>query len=106
MYSTYGFTLGFDIINSSLLLPLAKIGYFLTTVFEALSPLIFVSRYFRYAWLAVIIPFHFCSVLTMNIFFWENVIIILIFLTPLPGIFLKKIETYGLSPKILDNFKD
>ena len=51
---------------------------------EMLSPLCLFSRRFRWLWLAVIIPFHFTTLFTMNIFFDYNIILLLLLLTPLP----------------------
>ncbi len=50
---------------------------------EILSPLVLISTWFRRAWLAVILPFHVLTLLSMNIFFWENMILIVVFLTGL-----------------------
>jgi hypothetical protein len=34
-------------------------------------------------WLAVIVPFHFMTLLAMNIFFWENLVLIMLVFTSL-----------------------
>lgn len=65
------------------LAPFLKLGYFITTLFEVLAPLALIYRRFRRLWLAVIIPFHLMTLLTMNIFFWENILLILVFFTGL-----------------------
>ena len=49
-----------------------NIGFIVITVFEVLSPLCLIYRYFRYAWLVVMIPFHISTSVLMNIFFWQN----------------------------------
>ena len=60
-----------------------NIGFAVTTVFEVLSPLIFYFRDFRYLWLVVMIPFHFSTLFLMNIFFWENMLLMLVLFTGL-----------------------
>jgi hypothetical protein len=54
------------------------------TLFEILSPLALVWRRFRWVWLAVIAPFHLTTLFTMNIFFWENLILLAVVFTGLP----------------------
>jgi hypothetical protein len=66
------------------LAPLFKLGYAVTTVLEVLSPLVLFNKWFRRAWLLVIVPFHLTTLLTMNIIFWENILLIAVFLTGLP----------------------
>lgn len=83
-YSEYSFELGLIILQSEIIAVLFKAGFFVITVFEILTPLVLVHRRFRLIWLAIIIPFHFLTLLTMNIFFWENLILILALLTGLP----------------------
>ena len=83
-YSEYGFELGLIILQSEIIAILFKAGFFVITVFEILTPLALIYRRFRLIWLAMIIPFHFLTLVTMNIFFWENLILILALLTGLP----------------------
>jgi len=52
--------------------PLLSAGLILVTVTEALAPCCLVSRRFRGFFLAVMIPFHLVTYVTMNILFWEN----------------------------------
>jgi hypothetical protein len=60
-----------------------QLGFAVVTLFEFLSPLALFHKGFRVIWLAVVVPFHVMSLFTMNIFFWENLIIALMLLTPL-----------------------
>lgn len=53
-----------------------KAGFAVTTILEIFSPLALVWRYFRLLWLGVIVPFHLVTLVTMNIFFWENLILL------------------------------
>jgi len=77
-YSKFSFTFGLIIAESEHLLVLFNGGFFLVTLLEILSPFVFIYTYFRFVWLIVIIPFHILSLFTMNIFFWENLILIMI----------------------------
>lgn len=53
-------------------------GFVIVTIFELLSPLVLFSRRFRYVWLAVIVGFHFGTLLLMNIFFVPNLILMVV----------------------------
>jgi hypothetical protein len=76
----YGWDLGNWVLASPALLVLTKIGFVGITFFEMFSPLCLLFRRFRYAWLAVIVPFHFLSLWLMNIFFWHNLLLIAVLL--------------------------
>jgi len=56
----------------------AKVGFFVTTIIEATAPLCLLSRYYRYLFLAVMIPFHIVTLLTMQISFHENLLLYLV----------------------------
>ncbi len=77
-HSSFDFKFGIWFLQSSYLMTLMKTGYLVTTIFEILSPLCILYRRFRYVWLSIIIPFHFLSLLLMNIFFWENLVLFLV----------------------------
>jgi hypothetical protein len=77
-YSKWGFDLGLFVVSSEPLLILFKAGFFAITLFEVFSLYALVNRTFLYIWLAVMVPFHLLSLFTMNIFFWENLILILV----------------------------
>lgn len=51
-------------------------GFAVVTCFETLSPLVLVSRRFRIAWLVVIVGFHLISAIVLNLWFWENLVLI------------------------------
>jgi predicted DCC family thiol-disulfide oxidoreductase YuxK len=89
-YSEYGFTFGLSVLDSWLLSVGAKVGYFLVTLFEVLAPLVIFSTRFRYVWLVFMGTFHVGCLLTMNIFFWENLLIMGALLTPLPYLFARQ----------------
>lgn len=62
------------------LLPILNVGFAVTTLFELLSPLCLVARGFRLVWLAVMVVFHFSTLLLMNIFFWHNLLLFAVLL--------------------------
>lgn len=80
----YTFELGYAAVGSTALVAVMKAGFFVTTVAEIASPFAVFHHRLRLAWLAVIIPFHISTLLTMNIFFWENLILIGLLFTELP----------------------
>lgn len=65
--------------------PLA-VGTLVTTIVEILSPVALVNQRFRWVWLAVIAGFHVSTLFLMNIFFWENLILLAVLFTPLPAL--------------------
>ncbi len=83
-YTKYGFDWGLFIVSNEILLNLFKVGFFVITLFEVLSLLILVSNSFRYIWLAMMIPFHLFTLLSMNIFFWENLVLITVLFILIP----------------------
>jgi hypothetical protein len=52
------------------------VGFPIITAFEIASPLVLFSRWFRYAWLAVMLGFHVISLFVLNLIFWENLILL------------------------------
>lgn len=74
-YAASGFTVFLPLITIPWLAASLKVGFFVTTLFELGSALTLVSRRFRMAWLAAIVSFHFVTLLAMNIFFWENLVL-------------------------------
>jgi hypothetical protein len=79
--SATAFRFGITVVENAALLAVAKLGFALTGVLELLSPLCLVSRRFRWLWIPVMIGFHFFSLVTMNIFFWQNALLILLVIT-------------------------
>jgi len=77
-YSPYGFDLSLTLIEYSWIIVLMKVGFLVVTIAEVISPFILFDNYLRYIWLFIMIPFHFITLVTMNIFFWENIILILV----------------------------
>ena len=77
-------TAAFDIARLSLIEPLVNrvlnLGFAATTIFEATSLFCLVSGSFRKAWLIAIVGFHVAVHLFMKISFWENGLLLVIFL--------------------------
>jgi hypothetical protein len=76
-YSIYQSSLFLGLIRISWLAAGLKVGYFVTTLFELGSAGVLFSRLFRRLWLPVIIGFHFVTLFAMNIFFWENLLLMI-----------------------------
>ena len=57
-----------------------NLGYPVVTTFEVLAPVCLWSRRFRHVFLAVMIPFHLLSWMFLEIFFWESLLLYLLFL--------------------------
>lgn len=79
-----GFEYGLLVLTSPLAASAMKAGYFVVTLMEVLAPLCVFSSPFRWLWIAVMIPFHLLTLVTMNIFFDNNIVLMLLLLTPLP----------------------
>jgi hypothetical protein len=77
-YSVYGSSVFLQLIQLPWLAAGLKGGYLVTTLFEMASAGVLFSRMFRRIWLLVILPFHFITLFAMNIFFWENMVLILV----------------------------
>ncbi len=82
-----GFRIGILVVEHPDLLRLTKLAFAVTGLLEALSPLCLVSRWFRWVWMSAMIPFHVTTLLTMNIFFWPNIAMILLFVTDCDRLF-------------------
>lgn len=85
-HNRFGFTVGLEVVRGPWL-DLVRAGFVVVTFMEFTSPLLLFYRPYRWAWLAVILPFHVMSLAFMNILFWQNLLIILFFLTDWPRLF-------------------
>jgi hypothetical protein len=90
--SRLGFDLGVVVASTPWMLVPMQIGFGVVTLFELLSPVCLVSRTFRWIWLWVMVPFHLLSALLLNILFWENVGLILFFMTDIHRVFAPRVE--------------
>jgi hypothetical protein len=78
--------LGLRVVQDPWLRAGMQVGFPLVTVFELLSPLCLFHRAFRRVWIVVIGSFHIMSWLTMGIFFWANMLMIVFFVTDIDRI--------------------
>ena len=83
-YREFGFEWSVVLLQYAPFVMLLKAGFFVVSLFEVLTPLALIWRRFRWAWLAVIVPFHLSTLFTMNIFFWENLILLAVVFTNVP----------------------
>lgn len=82
-YGAHDLSVGLSVLDVQWLWPLLGAGLLITTVFEVLSPLALRPTRFRYFWLGVIALFHLSTLMLMDIFFWENLILLTVLFTPL-----------------------
>lgn len=54
-------------------------GFPVITFFELTSFAILFSRWYRWAFLAVMVPFHLLSLFVLDVFFWENMMLYVLF---------------------------
>jgi hypothetical protein len=55
-----------------------KAGFVVTTIFELFAPLCLVMPRFRRVWIAVVVSFHVLNWFTLNLFFWQNALLVLL----------------------------
>ncbi len=84
-YSGYPFSLSLTLLDQPSALALLKAGFVAITLLEVLSPAALLSRRFRLLWLPAMVGFHLVTLVTMNIFFWENLILLAVVFTDLPS---------------------
>lgn len=75
------FRIGILVAENAWLMAVTKFGFFVTGMLELLSPLCLVSRWFRFVWIPTMLCFHALSLVTMNIVFWQNALLILLVMT-------------------------
>ena len=92
--SSYGFRFGTTVANTPWLFAVYRAGFVISTVIEALAPLCLYSRRFARGWLGFMVVFHALSVMTLNIFFWENSLMLPLLLLPL-GVWAARGEPAG-----------
>lgn len=81
--SSYGFEFGTTVANTPWLFAIYKAGFVISTVIESLAPLCLYARRFALGWLGFILIFHLLSLVTLNIFFWENSLLLPLLFLPL-----------------------
>lgn len=92
---------GLLVADSYWLVVTCKVGFFVTTLAESLSPLCLLSTRFRRVWLCIIMPFHLGTVVFMKISFLNNLMLIGLLLTAVPYVLAGWISTRG-TPSIPD----
>jgi hypothetical protein len=95
--SVRGFDFGILVAQTPWLLVPMQLGMGIVTLFELLSPICLLSRTFRLMWLGVIVPFHIMSLFLLNVFFWQNLLLILLFMTDIDRV-LRRFNV-GVEPK-------
>jgi hypothetical protein len=78
-----GFDFGLTVATTPWLFALYRIGFVVSTVMEVASFACLRWRAFARIWLLFFTAFHFLSLVTMNIFFWENTILLWLLFLPL-----------------------
>lgn len=82
-YAAYDFEVGLLVLRWPAAGAVLAVGMLVVTVLETLSPLALRYERFRLLWLAVIGPFHVATMFLMNIFFWENLLLLAVLFAPL-----------------------
>jgi hypothetical protein len=93
-WAEYGFDHGLLILEHRWLVPVAAVALLVATTFEVLAPLVLRTRQFRVAWVLVVVSFHIGTLLTMRIFFWENLVLIALLVTPLPSLLIERVGSW------------
>lgn len=76
-----GSGLGRWILGHAPLIAFFKAGFLVTTIFELLAPLCLVLPRFRRAWVLVVLSFHLLNRFTLNLFFWENAVLVVLLIS-------------------------
>lgn len=97
-YSWYDLDVGLMVLDQRWLVPVLVGGMAVATVFEIVSPLVIRYRKLLPYWLAVIVPFHLATAVSMNILFWENLILILFLFTGLTDAVVRRLDRAGRDP--------
>jgi hypothetical protein len=82
-HNAFGNTIGLAILDHPALISLANAGFFFVTVLEIFSLCTIAFRWFRQVWVVCMLSFHMMAFLLMNILFWENIVLIVVILSPL-----------------------
>lgn len=67
------------VVDYPLLGQMLRSGFPVITLFEVTAFLALFSRWYRYAFLAVMVPFHLLSLFVLDVFFWENMVLYVLF---------------------------
>ena len=78
----FGLNFGLMVLEHPLMSKLLEVSFFVLTAFEALSMLALFNRWFRWCWVVVMLGFHVSTIITMQISFSANMVLIVLLLTP------------------------
>ena len=81
---TWHFQLHELVLHHAWVSKLFKMGFPVLTFFEILAPLCLISRWFRYAFVAVMGPFHLLSGIFLGVFFWQTLVLYMLFFDSSP----------------------
>jgi hypothetical protein len=81
-----GYTLGLWFATHPPVMLLAQLGFAVGTMMELLAPLCLFWRPFRWLWVPSMVIIHQANLVTMNINFWQNSVLILFFVTDIDRI--------------------
>jgi hypothetical protein len=70
--------LGLWVLEHPALVVVVKAAFVVTTIFELLAPLCLVWPRFRRVWVVVIVAFHIVNWWLLNLFFWQNAVLVLL----------------------------
>jgi uncharacterized membrane protein len=72
---------GLWLLGHPTVVPALKAGFLVTTIFELLAPLCLIMPRLRRVWIAVVVSFHVLNWFTLNLFFWQNALLVLLVVT-------------------------
>ena len=78
----FHFNFGLLVLENPFMSKFLEVGFFVLTVFEALSMIALFNRWFRWCWVVVMLSFHVSTILFMQISFSANMVLIVMLLTP------------------------
>jgi hypothetical protein len=81
-----GWGVGRRLVGSAVLVTLLKAGFAVTTLFELLAPLCVIMPRFRRVWIVVVVSFHVVNWFTLNLFFWQNALLVLLLVSDVDGL--------------------
>jgi hypothetical protein len=78
----FNINFGLMVLEHPLMSKLLEVSFFVLTAFEALSMLALFNRWFRWSWVVMMLGFHVSTIITMQISFSANMVLIVLLLTP------------------------
>lgn len=81
-YSSYGFDFFVELLGITFISTVFKAGFFIVTLLEVFSAGVLFSRRYLIIWMLLMTFFHISTLFTMNILFWENIILLIALFYP------------------------